>query len=199
MSRLRGALLDQNELARRHSGKFPNWPEKLMEFELAKAEDALARVRAESREPDRMITDNSGIPNPVSMEVLTQMMLGAPGTVYNGGLLRATVRYFDPERTRAGLPEDVAALVDGLGPDRAGVHLVNLSRRETRRIVVQAGAFGEHRFSHVKYVDADGDTGVEVAAKHLEVVLPPGTAIHLKCGLERFANKPSYAFPWPGE
>ncbi len=182
-----------------HSGKFPNWPEKLMEFGLAQAEDALARVRAESREPDQMITENSGIPNPVSMEVLTQVMLGSPGTVYNGGLLRATVRYFDPERSRAGLPEDVAALVDGLGPDRAGVHLVNLSHHETRRIVVQAGAFGEHRFNNVKYVDADGDRGVEVAAKHLEVVLPPGTAIHLSCGLERFAHKPSYAFPWHGE
>ena len=146
-----------------------------------------------------MITDNSGIPNPVSTEGLTQMMLGAPGTVYNGGLLRATVRYFDPERARAGLPEEVAALVDGLSRDRAGVRLVNLSRHETRRIVVQAGAFGEHRFSDVKYVNADGDAGVEVAAKHLEVVLLPGSAIHLSCGLERFANKPSYAFPWHGE
>lgn len=182
-----------------HGGQFPDWPEKLMELELEQAENALARVKAESREPDQMITDNSGIPNPVSTEGLTQMMLGAPGTVYNGGLLRATVRYFDPERARAGLPEEVAALVDGLSRDRAGVRLVNLSRHETRRIVVQAGAFGEHRFSDVKYVNADGDAGVEVAAKHLEVVLLPGSAIHLSCGLERFANKPSYAFPWHGE
>ena len=182
-----------------HSGKFPDWPEQLMVFELAQAEAALARVSAESREPDQMIADNSGIPNPVSTEALTQMMLGAPGTVYNGGLLRATVRYFDPERARPGLPEDVAALVDGLGRDRVTFHLVNLNRHQTRRIVVQAGAFGEHRFDHVQYVDGDRDRDIAVAANYLEVALPPGTSIHLRCGLDRFTNRPSYALPWHGE
>ena len=178
-----------------HSGKFPDWPEQLMVFELAQAEAALARVSAESREPDQMIADNSGSPNPVSTEALTQMMLGAPGTVYNGGLLRATVRYFDPERARPGLPEDVAALVDGLGRDRVTFHLVNLNRHQTRRIVVQAGAFGEHRFDHVQYVDGDRDKDIAVAANYLEVALPPGTSIHLRCGLDRFTNRPSYALP----
>ena len=178
-----------------HSGRFTDWPEKLMELELEQAEEAISRVKAESREPDQMIADNSGIPNPVSTEALTQMMLGAPGTVYNGGLLRATVRYFDPERARPGLPEDVAALVAGLGRDRVTFHLVNLNRHQTRRIVVQAGAFGEHRFDHVQYVDGDRDRDIAVAANHLEVALPPGTSINLRCGLDRFTNRPSYALP----
>ena len=178
-----------------HSGRFTDWPEKLMELELEQAEEALSRVKAESREPDQMIADNSGIPNPVSPEGLTQMMLGAPSTVYNGGLLRATVRYFDSERGRAGLPQGMAALVDGLGRSRVGVQLVNLGRQETRRVVVQAGAFGEHRFGTISYADGQGDREVQVGATHLAVVLPPGSSIGLECGLERFSNKPSYAFP----
>lgn len=175
-----------------HSGKFPEWPEKLMEFDLAQAETALERVKTESRDPKQMIADNSGIPNPVSTESLTQMMLGAPGTVYNGGLLRATVRYFDPDRKRASLPEDVSALVDQLGPDTVGFQLVSLSRNETRRVTVQAGAFGEHQFTAATH---EGTTST-VDSKYIEVTLPPGASVQVKCGLNRFANRPSYAMPW---
>ncbi len=175
-----------------HDGKFPDWPEWLMESELRQAEEKLDAARSESRTPEQIISDNSGIPNPVLTEGLTQMMLGAPGTVYNGGLLRATVRYFDPAHQRAGLPADVAALVDGLGPDRVGVHLVNLGKSDTRRVVVQAGAFGEHSFTNVTV----NDTGSAVNGKHFAVELPPGTSIRLNCGLQRFVNDPTYAFPW---
>ena len=126
-----------------HDGKFPDWPEKAMTVELEGAIASLEAVRAESRVKAQIIADNRSIPNPVRTEVLTQMMFGAPGTVYNGGLLRATVRYFDPDRARPGLPLDVAALVDELKPDRSGILLVNLSRHETRKLIVQAGAFGE--------------------------------------------------------
>ena len=58
---------------------------------------------------------------------------------------------FDADRLRPGLPLDVAALVDELGPDVVGIQLVNTSRHETRRLIVQAGAFGEHRFTQLKY------------------------------------------------
>ena len=51
-----------------------------------------------------------------------------------GAPLHARLRYFDPVRRRAGLPEDVAALVDKLEADRTGVTLVNLnSKPRTRR------------------------------------------------------------------
>ena len=68
---------------------------------------------------------------------------GAPQSVYNGGLLRASVRYFDRERRTPGLPEDVAALVDELAADRVGVQLVNLNASESRSVIIQAGAYGE--------------------------------------------------------
>ena len=163
-----------------------------MEFDLAQAEEALERAKAESRDPSQMIADNSGIPNPVSTESLTQMMLGAPGIVYNGGLLRATIRYFDADTKRANLPADVSALVDQLGPNIVGFQLVNLSRSETRRIIVQAGAFGEHQFTSATH----GGTTSTVDSKYIEVTLSPGASAQVKCGLNRFVNQPSYAMPW---
>ena len=83
---------------------------------------------------------------------LTQVTLGAPQSIYNGGVLRATVRYFDADRGRPTLPPDTAALVDPLG------------------------------------VDLDG--------RHLVVELPPGTSVALRAQLQRFCQRPSYAFPW---
>ena len=63
----------------------------------------------------------------------------------------ARLRYFDGERQRPGLPRDVAALVDQLSAKRTRLHLVNLSPFYVRDVVVQAGAFGEHRFTAVRY------------------------------------------------
>jgi len=174
-----------------HNGQFAEWPEKLMEFELESAEEALERVKAESRTPEQMIADNSGIPNPVKTESLTEMMQGAPGTVYNGGLLRATVRYHDAKAGRPGLPPDVSALVDKLGPGTVGFQLVNLNRGEERRVIVQAGAFGEHRFTSATV----GGSTTALDSKYFEIALPAGSSIAVECGLNRFANQPSYEMP----
>jgi hypothetical protein len=105
------------------------------------------------------------------------------------------VRYFDQDRARPGLPLDVAALVDKLAPDGVGLQLVNLSRHETRNLIVQAGAFGEHTFTEVRY----GGMVVPVDAKYFAVQLPPSTSIRVEAGMRRFANDPSYAFPWHGD
>ena len=88
--------------------------------------------------------------------------MGAPQSIYTGGLLRATVRYFDTDRTRPGLPPDVAALVDKLGADSAGIQLVNLNPGETRNLIVQAGAFAEHEFARTDLGRPDRPGGVEV-------------------------------------
>ena len=145
------------------------------------------------------------------------MMLGAPQSVYNGGLLRASVRYFDQDRERPGLPQDVAALVDTLASDAAGIQLVNLSPTETRHLIVQAGAFGEHRFTDVRFQDSSRE-GLEknpytwmrqekksienvclVNGKYFAIQLPPATSIRVVANMKRFVNQPSYAFPWHGD
>ena len=142
--------------------------------------------------------------------------MGAPPPVYNGGLLRATVRYFDADEKRPGLPADVAALVDEVAADRVGVELVNLSASQARRVVVQAGAFGEHQFADVAYAEESREglarhAGLwlreerpweqkrgAVDARHFSVELPPATSIRLGCDLRRFAYAPSCASPWGG-
>ena len=95
----------------------------------------------------------------------------------------------------------MAALVDELGPAVVGIQLVNTSRHETRRLIVQAGAFGEHRFTQLKYRAAgkDGEVATTVEGKYFSVELPPSTAIRVGAGLDRFCNTPSYAFPWHGD
>jgi hypothetical protein len=69
---------------------------------------------------------------------------------------------------------------------------VNLNPTESRKLIVQAGAFGEHSFTSI----AEGKSHIEVNSPYFVVELPPAGSIHLIAGMKRFQNKPSYAFPW---
>ena len=193
----------ETELARfqYYDGMMPDWPEKVLAAEYQLATDAHEAVYSESRDVDALIAENVSPRNPVFTKGLTQVTLGAPQSVYNGGLLRATVRYFDDKRARPGLPRDVAALVDRLGPDIVGVQLVNLSVSETQSLIVQAGAFGEHQFTEVTFEEDDSGAvkTARVDGKHFRVTLPPSTALRFQSGLRRFVNDPSYTFPWHGD
>ena len=182
-----------------YDGKNPDWPAAILRAELESAVKVYEQMRADERTVEQIIADNRVPPNPVHTKVLTHVTLGAPQSVYHGGLLRATLRYFDPDKARPGLPRDVAALVDELEGDRAGVQLVNLNRYETRKVVVQAGAFGEHQFKEVRYADGESVREVSVNGKYIAVELPPSTAIRLDMGMRRFVHAPSYAFPWHGD
>ena len=84
--------------------------------------------------------------NPAAIESLVQLMWGAlmPGRA--GGLLNPRLRYFDPDRKRGGVPEDVAALVSELSDTRTTVTLINLSASQARTVIVQGGGYGEHQF-----------------------------------------------------
>ena len=48
---------------------------------------------------------------------------------------------------------DVAVLIDEIHPGSISLHIVNLNPGESRDVVLQAGAFGEHQFTVVKQVD----------------------------------------------
>ena len=134
-----------------YDGLNPDWPEKILSAEYRWAVEAFDKIRLDDRTVEEIITTNYFPPNPVFTKGLTQVTMGAPQSVYNGGLLRATVRYFDRDNARPGLPKDVAALVDKLASDAVGIQLVNLSTTETRNTIVQAGAFGEHQFTVLKH------------------------------------------------
>jgi len=200
-----------------YDGRNPDWPEQILRSEYRMALSASEHIRRDTRDLATLIAENAYAYNPVFTKGLTQVMLGAPQSVYNGGLLRASVRYFDPDRERPGLPRDVTALVDKLESDATGVQLVNLSTTEARNLIVGAGAFGEHRFTDVRFkeVNQQGleknpytwmrekrepiDKVVPINGKYFAVQLPPATSIRLDIGMKRFANQPSYAFPWHGD
>jgi len=109
-----------------------------------------------------------------------------------GRLLFARLRYFDPARRRAGLPEDVAALIDKMTADEVELTLVNTNPVEERSIVVQGGAYGEHEMKEV----AVGGSTFDVNRTHLSIRLAPGSGNRLRLKMARFANQPSLAFPW---
>jgi hypothetical protein len=200
-----------------YDGLNPDWPEKILSAEYRWAMEAFDKIRLDDRTVEEIVTTNFFPPNPVFTKGLTQVTMGAPQSVYNGGLLRATVRYYDRDNARPGLPRDVAALVDKLGADAVGIQLVNLSNTETRNAIVQAGAFGEHQFTGLKYRSMNqeelrqnpylwlrsereyAEKETSVNGKYFAVELPPSTSVRLEVGMRRFVNNPSYAFPWHGE
>ena len=100
-----------------------------------------------------------------------------------------------------------------LTADRTVVRLVNLSPVEGRKLIIQAGAFGEHSFGRATYYnrtsDWPGELGgyagtysaptvttekrsVDVNGRHLEVELPAGQEITLDLETRRYVNEPSY-------
>ena len=186
------------------AGKNPDWPEKILRAEYQRVSQSVERLRSGTFEhlwKSQTVTEQ----NPVFTNGLAQVTLGAPHTCFNGGLLRARVRYFDLERERSGLPEDVAALVEKVEADRTVLQLINLSAFHTRRLIVQAGAFGEHQFTEITPRDSlredanQGNTSekrISVQRKFFAVELPPAAGITLEIGTHCFFNRPSYAFPW---
>lgn len=106
--------------------------------------------------------------------------------------LHTRVRYFDPERRRSGLPRDVAALVEELTGDGVTLTLVNTSPLHPRDLIVQAGAYAEHRF---RSVTLNGKT-TSIAGPSIRLRLQPGCGSRLAFSMQRYANQPTLAMPW---
>jgi hypothetical protein len=105
--------------------------------------------------------------------------------------LHCRLRYFDADRRRAGVPEDVGALVHSLGDRSTEVSLVNLGSRP-RTVIVQGGAYGEHRIDRLTM---DGVTRT-VGGRDVTIRLAPGCGARLTLAMTRYANRPTLAFPW---
>ncbi len=132
--------------------------------------------------------------NPVHTEALLQLACGGPQITSHGGLLHVRLRPFDTVARRPGLPEDVGALVSALEDESVTVELANTGMLRERRVVLQAGAFGEHRFRSVEEFGGGGWRQLAQGAA-VEVVLPPSRSVRLRLGMKRFSATPSY--PWP--
>ena len=173
-------------------GNNPDWPVQALEDGLEVVRDRVERLRADMSTPDTRLCDDMNGLNPAQTDVLTSLMLGGLEPGHCGYPLHARVRYFDPERRRPGLPEDVAALVETLSGGEATVSLVNLDQVRGRTVIVQGGAYGEHR---VTGVTVDGRT-TPVNRSSFSVRLAPGCGARLVVKADRYANQPTFAFPW---
>jgi hypothetical protein len=122
------------------------------------------------------------------------MNLSMGGYFANGRIwvLHSRFRYFDPAKRRAGLPEDVAALVEKIEDRGATLTLVNTSQTEARDVVVQGGGYAEHQLQEV---EVNGKK-VAVNAKAFTVHLAPGSGATLRVSMQRYKNAPTWAFPW---
>ncbi|MBS7627613.1 hypothetical protein KEJ36_02150, partial [Candidatus Bathyarchaeota archaeon] len=198
------------------SGEYPDYPERALLASLQHVYRRLDMIRGDRADLRSVNEHHWQVRNPVTTEALVQLTLGTPGILYFGGLLEARVRYFDLAHRRPGLPRDVAALVESLDAQEASLSLVNLSPRESRDVVIQAGAFGEHLFTEAKYwtrvesedsfvprherggeaPDERAEEALQVYDKCIHVHMPPGTEIRLRLGMRLFVNRPTYAFPW---
>jgi len=191
------------------AGQNPCFPEQVLQDTYTGICQRLDRIEHDDGDLEKRDIHHWQDINPVIPEGLVQMAMGTPGAVYHGGLLHASVRYFDPHRRRPGLPRDVAALVEQITPDGIVLMLVNTDPLEGRDVLVQAGAFGEHAFTEARLENggieqqsvtvstdvADGYIRLIHNDRYLLVRLGPSAQARLCLGMRRFANRPSYEFP----
>jgi len=173
-------------------GKNPGYPDAALAGEFASIRDRVAGMRNDPTTPDTRLSDDPMPYNPAAVRALIPLMLGGLHPGHVGSPLHCRVRYFDPIRRRAGVPEDVAALVDRLTDNETSLTLVNVSPVDERTVVVQAGGYAEHQF-----LDAtvDGRT-VAIDNSHVAVRLAPGCGTRLTFRMKRYANPPTMTFPW---
>ena len=182
----------RNEWLQYLEGQNQGYPEQAIERDLRAMQQRVSAMRKDTTPADKRLADNMLDYNPAATESLVQLMWGGLLPGREGGLVNARLRYFDPDRKRAGLPEDVAVLVSQLADAHTTVTLVNVNQSQRRTVVIQGGAYGEHRLLSVK----SGTTTTQVDAPLLTVELEPGCGATLELEMKRYANDPTIKHPW---
>lgn len=174
-------------------GRLAAYPELILRANHAELLRRLALMRDDRSSVDQQDVHHWQNINPVGTEAMVHLTLGGPQFIYHGGLLHVRLRYFDPASRRPGLPPDVAALVERVTASDTTVRLINLDPLAARSVVLQAGAFGEHRFARAR---TEGGEPIEVGESLLEVELAPGSELCLTLDMDRYVCAPSYRQPW---
>ena len=179
--------LDRDPWIQYLEGKNPDYPFEALRSDMEGVRRRAAGLRADDLPADLRAPDHPQRFNPARTDALANLALGAnhPGT--SGNILHSRLLYFDPARGRVGLPEDVAALVETITPQGLRLRLVNVNAIEPRTVVVQAGAYGEHRFGQVGDVAVNGNV--------FEARLGPGAGGVLEIGMELWKNPPKLRQP----
>ena len=173
-------------------GNNPQFPESALRQDLEAIRKKVAEIRADESTPDTRLADDSMGKNPATVANLLKLTMGALHDGNRTLVLHSRLRYFDPIERRPGLPEDVAALVERLTADSVTVTLVNVSPIHSRRVVIQAGAYGEHEFATATM---DG-ASEEIDGRLITIELAPGCGGRLKLGMKRYQRQPTLTRPW---
>jgi len=172
-------------------GNSAEFPVSAMEDEFVSIRQKMKGVEEDTSSPDTRLSDNTLQFNTANQTCLTQLMMGGL-TPRFGEPLHARVRYFDPTERRAGIPEDVAGLVVGMTDATTTLSLANISPLNSRKIIVQAGAYAEHQ---INSVELDGEI-IAVNGSFLTLELRPSTVSTIVMRLERYTNQPTFSHPW---
>ena len=169
-------------------GDNSGYPLDALHADIETVRSRLEGIRKDSSIDYQRPSDYSQRFNPAVTDSLVKLMLGGNPPGRAGNVLHARLFYYDPVRSRPGLPDGVAALVEGLTPDSVRFRLVNLDPVNDRRVVVQAGAYGEHRFTEARA----GSVESRVDGDRFEVLLAPGAGGMVQVGMHLFANRPRF-------
>jgi hypothetical protein len=173
-------------------GNRPEFPVEAMLRDLESVRRNVEGFRNDPSTPDTRLADDSMRFNPASVRSLVELMWGGLIGGKNRLVSFSRLRYFDPVTRRAGIPRDVAALVDQLSDDAVSVTLVNVNGVEPRTVTVQAGGYAEHQFQEI---EIDGET-TPLDRSHATIHLEPGCGTRLTFRMHRHADQPTCAFPW---
>jgi hypothetical protein len=191
--------IQKNEWISFLEGKNPDFPAESFRSQLGFIRKQMEDIRNDQTTPDTRLADwalefePSGFwpPSESNLNKMLRLLMGGniSGRVWS---LHTRVRYFDADKHRAGLPDDVAALVTKIEQGITWVTLVNTNQVESRSLFVQTGSYGEHQCLSVT------TNGVEYAVnnRYFKVKLDPGTGAELVISATRYTNQPTVAFPW---
>ena len=159
------------------------YPMEALKRDTAEIDKRVAGIEADPSTDAERTSDQTHRFNPAVLSSLVHLALGGNDPGRSGNVLHARLFYLDPARQRVGLPDQVAALVDRIGPRGIRVHLVNLDQENPREMIVRAGAYGEHRFTEID--------GRQARTNEFRVRLEPGSGGTLELGMRLFVNRPT--------
>ena len=174
-------------------GRNPGYPETAMAEDLATIKRRVEGIRKDQSKPDKRLADNMLDLNPVKTTALIQLTQGGMEPDRRGNLVNSRLRYFDPARKRAGLPEDVAAL--DFGDERHGHGRDARERRARRR-----RARSSSKAARMPSTSSSRSTGTarpfRWASRTSRVTLNPGAGGKLTLKMKRYAGDATVKFPF---
>ncbi len=172
-------------------GKNPDYPAETFQRDFSTLRRKMQGMHEDTTTPDTRLSDDTLAFNPAVGSSLIELTMGGI-TPRFGEPLHCRVRYFDPVNRRAGMPEDVAALVETLTDNETTLSLVNINPVEEQTVIVQGGAYAEHQLVSAT-VD---DKTLSIDKSSFTVRLAPGAGSRIVLKMRRYANQPTLIFPW---